>query len=196
MVDAVASVEAQRARLDQLEETIRRGVAQFLAVGEALHAVRTERLYRVAGFRTWQVYCLEKWQISGRHANRLVAAFTWSQECEARGEAPPASEHSARAAIARSRAPAAAAAGESHEDGDIHPPPPAAAPAQQPRSAFGVDDARAIADKIREIRRLHSRVPGGCSQFDGILDLYLGELKIVMKRLRLAAPNTWMYGPA
>jgi hypothetical protein len=84
---AVAAVKAnsiQRATVDpltpaetkllaQCEEVIRKGLKSFKEVFDALLPVYEQRLYR-AEFATFEDYCRTKWDISARHANRLISA--------------------------------------------------------------------------------------------------------------------------
>jgi hypothetical protein len=60
-------------RLTQLEETISQGMLCFVEVGRALMAIRDERLYRQT-HRTFQAYCLEKWEFGRAYAYRLIAS--------------------------------------------------------------------------------------------------------------------------
>ena len=57
--------------LDACEAVIQRGMGIFVEVGEALMAVRDNKLYRV-GFATFEDYCSKRWQIERAHAYRLV----------------------------------------------------------------------------------------------------------------------------
>jgi hypothetical protein len=61
--------------LVECEITIRKGVKQFIAVGQALLTVRTKRLYRLKGYKTFQKYLTKEWGITRQHASRLVLAF-------------------------------------------------------------------------------------------------------------------------
>jgi hypothetical protein len=193
----------QRARLDQLEETIRRGRDAFLSVGAALLAVKREKLYRLE-YPTFAAYCRRRWQFSAKYANRLVSAFNWSQECKRRGEPVPANERQARLAMAAARRPSPAnpatppappsAASRSTAAAQ---PPADSAPLERAAAAggsrgvgrFGLAEAQAIVERIGQIRRLHSAIPER-EQFDGMLDLYISELRTTMRRLEL--PREWL----
>lgn len=72
--------------LQQCEETIRAGVSHFLAVGQALQTIRNKRLYQVAGFKSFEVYCNEKWNITRQHASRLILTFRWNRELSPDGD--------------------------------------------------------------------------------------------------------------
>lgn len=64
---------AEQSELVTCEEIIGRGLATFIDVGRALARVREARLYR-AQFGTFEEYCAERWDLSSKHANNLVAA--------------------------------------------------------------------------------------------------------------------------
>jgi len=55
------------------EAVIERGLATFVDVGNALAAIRDDRLYR-RDYRTFEDYCRERWGISKTQANRLISA--------------------------------------------------------------------------------------------------------------------------
>lgn len=71
---AVPAVEPMAASLADLEAVIERGLKTFLEVGEALTGIRDGRLYKEAGFETFERYCRDKWGLSKTHANRQVHA--------------------------------------------------------------------------------------------------------------------------
>jgi len=58
-------------RLEKCEAVIEKGLQTFVEVGNALLEIRDSRLYRL-GFDTFEDYCRERWQMSKRHANRLI----------------------------------------------------------------------------------------------------------------------------
>lgn len=55
-------------RLKSLEDTIRQSAGDMY---DAMRAIHDEKLYR-AEFSTWQEYCGKRWNISARHADRLM----------------------------------------------------------------------------------------------------------------------------
>lgn len=59
--------------LTECEDTISRGLETFREVGEALTAVRENRLYR-AEFLTFEAYAEARWSLSGRRINQLINA--------------------------------------------------------------------------------------------------------------------------
>jgi hypothetical protein len=86
-ITAIATVEAQSTNpaviepltqaetelLAKCEETIQQGLQSFLEVYTALLEVRDHRLYRDQ-YVTFEAYCRKKWNITDRHANRLMLA--------------------------------------------------------------------------------------------------------------------------
>ena len=63
----------ERAALTDCETTIERGLQTFVEVGTALLTIRDRRLYR-AQYGTFEDYCRERWGMSQRRANQLVAS--------------------------------------------------------------------------------------------------------------------------
>jgi hypothetical protein len=63
----------ERTELAECEAVIERGIKSFVEVGTALLKVRDGRLYE-DDFDTFEAYCQERWGMSRRHANRLVAS--------------------------------------------------------------------------------------------------------------------------
>lgn len=66
------SVTVRQASLAQLETIIERGVQTFVEVGLALMEVRDRRLYREAGYPTFEKYCRERWRFQSNYARRLI----------------------------------------------------------------------------------------------------------------------------
>lgn len=62
----------EHAKLDAYESVIDRGLRTFVAVGEALAAIREQRLYREWG--TFEQYCARRFALRRRHAYRLIQA--------------------------------------------------------------------------------------------------------------------------
>lgn len=70
----------QKAELAELEKTIERGLSNFVEVGNALLEVRKQKLYKhVLGFKTFEAYCEERWNLTRRHAYRMIDAAETSQ---------------------------------------------------------------------------------------------------------------------
>jgi hypothetical protein len=60
--------------LAELEAVIERGLATFVEVGTALLRIRDGRLYRAAGFKTFEAYCRERWSMSKPYATQVIDA--------------------------------------------------------------------------------------------------------------------------
>lgn len=74
MTDAIQSEALtvhEQFRLAELETVVNRHFKNFIEVGEALLAIRDERLYR-ATHKTFAEYCRGRWKMTDRHANRLI----------------------------------------------------------------------------------------------------------------------------
>lgn len=65
-------------RLVALERKIEQGMTTFVEVGQALMEIRDSRLYRVE-YKTFELYCREKWGMSRVQAHRLIGASEVSQ---------------------------------------------------------------------------------------------------------------------
>lgn len=64
---------AEQTALAEHERVIERGLKTFYDVGNALIQIRDSRLYR-QGFKTFEDYCLSRWQISRPRAFQLMEA--------------------------------------------------------------------------------------------------------------------------
>ena len=60
--------------LDDLEHVIEKGRVAFLEVGEALSEVRDRRLYREAGYKTFEQYTRERWHFGASRARQIIGA--------------------------------------------------------------------------------------------------------------------------
>lgn len=65
--------EDEETALARCENTIRDGLQTFYQVGNALAEVRDERLYRKTN-KTFEDYCGERWGMTRRHVDRLIAS--------------------------------------------------------------------------------------------------------------------------
>ncbi|MFC1895061.1 hypothetical protein ACFL0Q_00140 [Thermodesulfobacteriota bacterium] len=73
MTHQVVPVDSQERRLRDLEETISQNLTAFYEVGRALKEIRDTRLYtEVLGYSTFEEYCRDRWDMSHRHAYRLL----------------------------------------------------------------------------------------------------------------------------
>jgi hypothetical protein len=62
--------------LERLEGIIKTNIGAFYEVGRALMEIRDKGLYKdVLGFDTFEAYCKERWDMSKRHAYRLMDSF-------------------------------------------------------------------------------------------------------------------------
>jgi hypothetical protein len=61
----------ERRQLEFLEDTIKREMGSFVAVGNALFTIKDRGLYR-EGYKTFEDYCQGKWGIGRQYANRLI----------------------------------------------------------------------------------------------------------------------------
>lgn len=64
--------DAEKARFSNLEEVVSVGMQSFVEVGEALQAIRDERLYEEE-FPTWNAYLATRWGFNDRRARQLIA---------------------------------------------------------------------------------------------------------------------------
>lgn len=83
----------ERGRLAELEGVISRGARAFVEVGEALIAIRDERLYRER-YDTFEAYCRAKWGISSRYGNILIGSSKVAKAVVNQGMPAPASADS------------------------------------------------------------------------------------------------------
>jgi hypothetical protein len=69
-----AEVDLETAPLADVENYIAPRLRGFVEAGIALLAIRERRLYKSAGFDTFEVYCKQRWQIDDSHARRMCDA--------------------------------------------------------------------------------------------------------------------------
>lgn len=69
------------------EFTIAHGISTFIKVGNALAAIRDQRLYR-NDYGTFEEYCRERWKISKTHANRMIGAADIAEDLTPIGVIP------------------------------------------------------------------------------------------------------------
>lgn len=80
-VPTVALTVTESDRLAECEATIERGFQTFAEVGTALLEIRDARLYR-SEFGTFEDYCRERWNFTGRRAHQLIASAEVVRELE------------------------------------------------------------------------------------------------------------------
>lgn len=86
---------SETASLAEHEAVIERGLNTFVEVGNALYAIREERLYR-AKHSLFEDYCRERWGFSDSRARQLVGAARTVTNVTAAGLPAPANEGQAR----------------------------------------------------------------------------------------------------
>ena len=82
-------------RLDELERVVAHGLQTFVEVGNALAAIRDQRLYR-AGHATFEGYCRERWGFSRQRGLQLIDAAGMTTTVVTAGLPAPTSERQAR----------------------------------------------------------------------------------------------------
>ena len=85
----------EHATLQAYEQTITEGLQTFVAVGQALLAIREQRLYR-AEYATFEGYCRERWGIARSRAYQLIDAAEVAENVHNCGQILPANEAQAR----------------------------------------------------------------------------------------------------
>lgn len=76
-MDSLSLTEQQR--LDELEAQIEEDKQAFIRVGQAMLEIKERRLYRER-FPSWETYCQQRWQFSGRQGYYQLAAITKGAE--------------------------------------------------------------------------------------------------------------------
>lgn len=71
----MSDLSVETSELAALEKTIERGLSNFVEVGNALMEVRDRKLYKeVLGFKTFEAYCEERWNLTRRRAYQMIDA--------------------------------------------------------------------------------------------------------------------------
>ena len=63
----------EQASLERYERVIEQGLQSFYEVGSALLTIRDSKLYR-GTHGTFEAYCLDRWGMTNRYANNLIAS--------------------------------------------------------------------------------------------------------------------------
>jgi hypothetical protein len=88
--------EAESLELIGLEATVERGLRAFWEIGQALCKIRDRHLYR-ENYSTFEEYCLNRWEMCRRSADRLIAAASVYEKFETHGsQILPANERQVR----------------------------------------------------------------------------------------------------
>lgn len=82
------STEADRLELAQQEQTITDGLRTFVAVGRALTRIRVAKLYRSAGYSSFETYCQDRWGYQKSRAYQLIEAAGVVETVHNCGNAP------------------------------------------------------------------------------------------------------------
>lgn len=88
--------ETETLELISLEATVEKGLRAFWKIGQALRLIRDKRLYR-ENYPTFEEYCLNRWEISRRSVDHLIAAASVYENFENHGsQILPANERQVR----------------------------------------------------------------------------------------------------
>ena len=93
LVEPLSSSEAQT--LAHYEAIIARGLKTFVEVGQALLAIREQKLYREA-YGTFEDYLRQRWDLSRSYAHRLIDAAEVTERLLPVGNLLPVNEAQAR----------------------------------------------------------------------------------------------------
>ncbi|WP_445176498.1 hypothetical protein [Microcoleus sp.] len=85
----------ERARLEELESIVEKGLQTFYEVGKALDEIREQKLYRETQ-KTFEAYCQDKWGIARRTADRFIGAARVMENLRPMGLKSPANERQVR----------------------------------------------------------------------------------------------------
>ncbi|OKH31791.1 hypothetical protein NIES2119_27880 [[Phormidium ambiguum] IAM M-71] len=86
---------SERARLDELETAIDRGLQTFYEVGKALEEIREQKLYRET-HKTFEAYCRDRWGIARPTAYRFINAAQVMENLSPIGDILPRKENQVR----------------------------------------------------------------------------------------------------
>lgn len=87
--------------LQRCETIIEANLKGFVEVGLALLEIKEGQFYKGAGFKSFNAYCIERWNMGANYANRTIKAATYSQSVPMGTTLP--NERQARKAIEASR---------------------------------------------------------------------------------------------
>jgi hypothetical protein len=93
VVDPLSPTEVQT--LEHYERIIAQGFKTFVEVGQALLAIRDQRLYRQT-FPTFEAYVQERWDLSRPHAYRMIDAAVVVEHVAGTSDTVPENEAQAR----------------------------------------------------------------------------------------------------
>lgn len=87
--------DAEVVELAYLEVIVERGLRAFWEIGQALKQIRDKRLYR-QGYRTFDDYCINRWEMSRRSAYQLIEAARVYENVRHGAQILPANERQTR----------------------------------------------------------------------------------------------------
>ncbi len=73
-VMANQNTPVRNSRLEELEKIIEEGLKSFISVGNALFEIKQDKLYKQLGYKTFEEYCISRWNILRNYANKQIAA--------------------------------------------------------------------------------------------------------------------------
>jgi hypothetical protein len=76
--------QAEQEQLTALEATIGRSLTSYRVIGQALAQIKARKLYRCT-HRTWARYTKKRWNMSERHADRLIDGAQVAEDLERAG---------------------------------------------------------------------------------------------------------------
>ena len=79
---------SQRDQLQQCEAVIERGLTAFIEVGRELRHICEEALYKTVGFKTFEDYCHQRWDMKRAHAYRLISSVKVQEILSPIGDTP------------------------------------------------------------------------------------------------------------
>ena len=85
----------EKARLDELETVIERGLQTFYEVGKALEEIREQKLYRET-HKTFENYCRDRWGMARPTAYRFINAAQVMENLSPIGDILPRKENQVR----------------------------------------------------------------------------------------------------
>lgn len=92
---AAALITSEQTTLAKHEAVIERGLHTFIEVGNALHAIREDRLYRTS-HDTFEEYCQVRWGFNRHRASQLITAAEVVTNVTTAGLPAPSNEGQAR----------------------------------------------------------------------------------------------------
>ena len=92
----VVTVIEEKERLSELERVIGTKLLAFYEVGYALKEIRDNQLYKVLDYKTFEDYCIQRWDMHRAHAYRLIDSSTIISNLSPIGDILPKHESQVR----------------------------------------------------------------------------------------------------